>query len=385
MTQDFDLIIVGGGIMGTFHAYHALNKGLKVALLEKDAAPRGATVRNFGQIVPSGMDAKWQLYGRQSLQIYKLLHNEFDISLRERGSVYLASDQEEMTLLEEMAEINRNSDYTSSLLSKKECLEKYEGLRADYCVGGLFFPEEVQLDPRVAVHRILMYLASEKGLAYFPNHLAIALTPENKGVLARCTNGKSFKAQKAIICNGIEYKLLFPELFAQSELILCKLQMLMTEAQPDLRIPGSVLTGLSIRRYESFSACPSWKEIKAREDDDSPEKKWGVHILFKQTDDGSVIIGDTHEYADAGESNLLDFRIREEMNAFVMQEALKIFDLQNKNIKQSWLGFYTQCKNSDIFLHDIGNNIHIVTGIGGKGMTASPGFAKANLNHILSL
>ena len=384
MTQKFDLLIVGGGIMGTSHAFHALNLGLKVALLEKDAAPKGATVRNFGQIVPSGMDAKWQIYGRQSLEIYRSLQDKFDISLRERGSVYLASDEEEMTLLEEMAAINRDTGYSSHLLSKKECLDKYEGLRSDYCVGGLYFPEEVQLDPRVAVHRMLMYMVSEKGLAYFPNHVSIAAHTIGNGVWISCTNGKTFEAKKVIVCSGSEYKLLFPELFAQSDLVLCKLQMLMTEAQPSQRIPGSVLTGLSIRRYESFRACPSYKEIKAKEAEDSLAKKWGVHILFKQADDGSVIIGDTHEYADAIEGDSLDYRIREDMNEFVMAEAAKIFDLQNNEIRQSWLGFYTQCKSRDIFLHDIENNIHIVTGIGGKGMTASPGFAKANINKILS-
>ena len=33
MTTKFDLIVVGGGILGTFHAYHALKKGLRVALI----------------------------------------------------------------------------------------------------------------------------------------------------------------------------------------------------------------------------------------------------------------------------------------------------------------------------------------------------------------
>ena len=63
----FDLIVVGGGVLGAFHAYHALKNGLKVALIEKDKAPQGATVRNFGQVVPSGMNEKWQTYGRNAV------------------------------------------------------------------------------------------------------------------------------------------------------------------------------------------------------------------------------------------------------------------------------------------------------------------------------
>ena len=67
MTDKYDVIIVGGGILGTFHAYHAHKKGLKVAILEKDKQPQGATVRNFGQVVPSGMNTKWQTFGRENL------------------------------------------------------------------------------------------------------------------------------------------------------------------------------------------------------------------------------------------------------------------------------------------------------------------------------
>ena len=47
---EYDLVVVGGGVLGTFHAYHALKKGLRVALFEKDRQPQGATVRNFGQV-----------------------------------------------------------------------------------------------------------------------------------------------------------------------------------------------------------------------------------------------------------------------------------------------------------------------------------------------
>ena len=36
MDNRYDLIVVGGGVLGTFHAYHASQKGLKVAVLEKN-------------------------------------------------------------------------------------------------------------------------------------------------------------------------------------------------------------------------------------------------------------------------------------------------------------------------------------------------------------
>lgn len=89
MENKFDLIVIGGGILGTFHAYHALEKGLKVAIIEKDKFPQGATVRNFGQVVPSGMNTKWQSFGRESLRIYKEIQQKFDIGFSKKAPYIL--------------------------------------------------------------------------------------------------------------------------------------------------------------------------------------------------------------------------------------------------------------------------------------------------------
>ena len=131
MHNSYDLIIIGGGILGISHAYQALEKGLRVAVIDRNKQARGSSVQNFGQVVPSGMNLKWQPYGRKSLEIYKSMQSRFDISVRNNGSVYIASNSEEMTLLEELAVINRQQDYPSQLLTAGECLEGYEGLRAD--------------------------------------------------------------------------------------------------------------------------------------------------------------------------------------------------------------------------------------------------------------
>ena len=77
----YDLIIVGAGILGVAHAYHASKSGMKVLILEKDSFPVGSTVRNFGQVVPSGMSGKWFDYGIKSLKIYQEIQQKFDISV----------------------------------------------------------------------------------------------------------------------------------------------------------------------------------------------------------------------------------------------------------------------------------------------------------------
>ena len=384
MKTQYDLIVVGGGVLGTFHAFHALKMGLKVAIIEKDKMPKSATIQNFGQVVPSGMDSKWQAYGRESLKIYKEIQHQFDISVRQNGSVYLASNDEEVQLIEELSHINKANNYESVLLTKKECLAKYPGLRADYVKAGLFFPDEVTVEPRTMIYRLQEYMVQQLGLKLITNTAILNCENLVENVVLESATKESFFAKKVIICSGSEFKTLFPELFFNSDLEVSKLQMLQTKPQKNYKLDGSILTGLSIRRYESFYECPSFKEIKAKENPDSLEKKWGVHILFKQAADGSVILGDSHQYALAKNTDDLGFDIDMDIDNFMIEEAKKIIDLPTYEIQSRWLGMYSQCKTKDVFEHTVGENIHIITGIGGKGMTGSAGFSKENSTKIFN-
>ncbi|RSC96201.1 TIGR03364 family FAD-dependent oxidoreductase [Tenacibaculum singaporense] len=382
MNHKYDLIVVGGGVLGTFHAYHAAKKGVSVAILEKDNKPQGATVRNFGQVVPSGMNQKWQNYGRESLTIYKSIQEQFDVSIRQNGTVYIASNEEEVQLIEELYQINKNNSYASQLLTKGQCLDKYAGLRSDYCKAGLFFPEEVTVEPRVMILRLHEFMKKELNVTIHYNTNVIATNNVNDGVSVLTSNSEELLASKVIICNGSDFKTLYPLIYNESDLIVSKLQMMQTKPQKNYQLDGSILTGLTIRRYEAFEECASWNAIKAKEDPNSFEKKYGVHILFKQATDGSVILGDSHEYATAKNIDDLGFDLNEDIDDFMIQEAKKIIDLPTYEIQHRWAGFYSQCKTKDLFEHSVGENIHIVTGIGGKGMTGSAGFSKESINKL---
>ena len=383
--KEFDVIVVGAGILGIAHAYHCLQAGLKVAMIERNDHPRGASVRNFGQVVPSGMDHQWQRYGIESLRIYKSIQAATDITVREEGSIYLANTQEEVGLLEELSEINAQDAYPSQLLTREECLSRLSGLKGSYVKAGLYFPLEVNLDPRVAIRRIIQYCQQEWDLAYIPNTAILGMTKAGGRVLVEATSGQRYTADKAFLCSGTEFQLLFPNLFHESDITLVKLQMLETQPQKHRHIHGSILSGWTIRRYESFQACPSFAVVKAQEDKDAYHLQHGVHILFKQAADGAVIIGDSHEYASVAGRGNISFDADNELNCFILSQAQRIFDLQDWRIARTWQGYYCQSPSEPVFNRVIDDHIHLVTAIGGKGMTGSFGYAREHVQQVLSL
>lgn len=379
--KHFDLIVVGAGVVGTFHAYHALKKGLSVLLLEKDAGPQSATVRNFGQVVPSGMAGRWFDYGVRGLEIYQDIQQQFDISVRKNGSVYLASDPEEQQLLHESKQIFDTKGYVCELLTRQQCLQQWPSLNAAYVLEGLYFPQEISVEPELMIHRLIAFMQQRYTHFVYRNYsAATAIESTVHGVRVNTAQEENFTAEKSIICSGAEFRLLFPKLYNESGMMVSKLQMMRSFPLPDVSLSGNILTGLSIRRYESFTECPSYSTLKTPKHYEEL-KKWGVHILFKQTPDGSIVIGDSHEYAEAAQSEQLGFHINQDINDLILQEAQRIVTFDVRQIASSWAGYYSQHAD-EIFSHKFHEHVHIFTGIGGKGMTSSAGYTEENIASL---
>lgn len=378
----YDLIVVGGGILGTFHAYHALVKGLRVLQLEKDNYPVSSTVRNFGQVVPSGMSGKWFDYGVRGLEIYKSIQNEMDISVRNNGSIYIASDADEVQMLHELSAHYKQVGYAHELWSKEQILQTYPMMKDTYVKEAIVFKQEVSVEPDLMIHRLHAYMQT-KFEQYTLKYDTTVMACEDTADLAKVTTSdmQLFEADKVIICNGYEFKILYRSLFDDSGLKISKLQMMRTKPMKDLHLPGNILTGLTTRRYESFEEyCPSFHQIKVPEHYKELREQ-GIHILFKQAIDGSIIVGDSHEYAQGNQLDELGFAINSKINDLMLNEANRIITMDQSMIASSWAGFYAQHDN-DILEVDVSERIHVRTGIGGKGMTASAGYAEQSIAAI---
>ena len=383
-SQPFDLAVVGGGVLGTFHAFHALRRGLRVGLFERSSQPRGATVRNFGQVVPSGLGRDWRPVGRRSVALYRELQAEADLTIRDEGTLYVASDDEELGLLEERHAIAAAEGDAAQLLTADECRRRVPSLRADYARGGLLFEDELSVDPRRMIGRLHEHMRTLGDYEPRFGTAVHAIEPADAGGATLGTAAGDFAARRVVVCGGVEFGALFPRLFAESDLVAVKLQMLRTAPLPAAAIAGNLLTGLSIRRYESFAECPSWAAVKDREPGDSPERRWGVHLLFTQTPDGRVIVGDSHEYRPVAAADELDHELSGEVNDLLLDRAAGILDLPAWPIESTWAGFYCQTPDPrGVFVRDVAPGVRVATGIGGKGMTSSAGFAEQNLREMI--
>src|SRR5258707_8118105 len=99
------VVVVGGGVIGMMHAHLARRRGYQVVHLEREAAPRGASVRNFGLIWVSGRAAGPELaLAVRARELWEDISASVpELGFRPHGSLTIARDDAELKLLDAAA------------------------------------------------------------------------------------------------------------------------------------------------------------------------------------------------------------------------------------------------------------------------------------------
>jgi FAD dependent oxidoreductase TIGR03364 len=181
------------------------------------------------------------------------------------------------------------------------------------------------------------------------------------------------EADRIFICSGSDFETLYPQVFAESKLIKCKLQMMRTRSQPAKWELGPTLCGgLTLRHYAAFQHCKSLEMLNKRFDDETPEyKEHGIHVMVTQNGKGELVIGDSHEYGmtfDPFDHEKINKAVLEYLKEFAKVPALKI--------AERWHGVYAKLPGATEFIAHPEPGVTIVNGLGGAGMTLSFGLAE---------
>lgn len=366
MTSQFDVAVVGGGIVGLAHAWMAARRGLRVVLLERSPAARGASVRNFGMIWPIGQPAG-DLYSLalRSRELWLELHAQGVVDVETCGAVHLAHRRDELAVLEEF---RSQATHQARLLGRDEALRAAPMANPEGLLGGMASPTELRVNPRTASSRICAWLAEQWGVVCCFQTLVTRI--ENQEI--RAADGRSWSAERIIVASGSDLQTLAAEVFRDSGLQLCKLQMLRSVAQPDFASPRPhVASGLTLRHYPAFSGCPSIAALRARIAAEAPElDRYGIHVMASRLPGGEVILGDSHEYG-ADVAPFDNVRIDE----LILRELRRVIRLSDWTIQERWHGVYVKHPTLPVFEAETAEGAHVCTGTGGAGMTMAFGLA----------
>ncbi len=368
--------IVGAGIVGLAHAWSAAERGHSVIVFERSPKASEASIRNFGMIWPIGQPEDTRQIAMTTRQRWLDLAQSAGIWVNACGSIHLAHRNDEWNVLCEFFDRCQLCDLSShlQLLNPQECHARSPAIRPDGFIGGLYSNMELCVNPTSAVRAIPKWLQDSFGVSFQFSSTVIEVGTN----WIRTSSSRMDGFDRIVICSGHDFETLFPEIFSQTPFQKCKLQMMRTTGQiATWRLGPHLASGLTLRHYASFRQCQSLQALIERVSFEAPElDRYGIHVMASQDDAGRVILGDSHEY----DSDIEPFNSAL-IDSLVLRELQKIIRLPSWQIESRWNGTYSKFSEGIVFESNPLPSVHIVTGLGGSGMTLAFGIAERNWNQ----
>lgn len=146
-----DVVIIGGGIIGTFSAYYLAQRGMKVVLLAKGRAGAEQSSRNWGWCRQQNRDGRELPMATKSLELWERFAAESgeNTGFRRCGLLYLSNDEEQLAAWARWRDFARTVGVTTHVLSSAEATERGRVTGRQWR-GGVYSPTDGTADPTIA-------------------------------------------------------------------------------------------------------------------------------------------------------------------------------------------------------------------------------------------
>ena len=365
-------LIVGGGIIGTMHAVLAAQKGFEVIHLERDMKPQSASVRNFGLIWVSGRLAGAELdLALRARELWGEIGGKAAIGFRANGSLTIAQNADEYTVMQEAAAMADADRRGFRVLDRNQTIAFEPQLAGKY-VGALQCTTDAAVEPALLLGGLRDYLATFSNYTWVPEFEAVDFYHDENGNHITDIAGRKFSGDYLAICAGAAHKGFIEEYLEEAPLRKVRLQMAATA-------PLGADLGHSLADADSLRYYPAFKDLSL--DRLGPQStiaaEYKMQLLLVQRLDGSMTIGDTHEYAEPFTHEILEAPYDHLRNVMT-----NIFGREVPRIERRWDGVYSQSSSSEIYIRrEIAPGAEIVTGGGGRGNTLSPAIAEETVSQ----
>ncbi|HET9173152.1 MAG TPA: TIGR03364 family FAD-dependent oxidoreductase [Actinospica sp.] len=364
------MIVVGGGVLGTMHAYEAALRGLEVVHLEREAGPRGASVRNFGLVWVSGRadGPELALARRARARWAEIAEDLPGLGFTPRGSITVARNEAEIAVAKSAADSAGAVEREFEFLDADAVRKLNPALRGEF-LGGLYSRADGSVEPGQVLGALRERLASFPNYTWLPNRQAVELGDAS----VRDHTGAWHAGDVVVLATGATLTGIAGAELSAAPIRRCRLQMMQTEPL------GEALT-TSVADGDSFRYYPAYRD--AGLDRLGPQApvaaEHRMQLLMVQRADGGLTIGDTHAYDEP-----FDFAVEEEPYEHLVRVAEALLGRPLPKIRRRWAGVYCETTDGSIYHRStVRPGVIAVTAPGGRGMTCSAGIAGETFDEL---
>lgn len=324
-----DVIMIGGGIIGSSIAWQLAKRGKDVLVIEKADVASGAAGATDGVVGCHTKKPGVQLeLAIQSIEMFKTLHEELgsDIEYKlEAGGLQPVEDDYQWDLLSAMAKEQRKSGVDIRMISAEEACRIEPNLNPDIR-GALYSPTGGKVNP-LALTMAFAKAAKKLGVQYAFNTEVTGILIEN----GRACGVKTADQTGQVREHRAEYIVNAAGAWAGKVASLAGIDMPVRPRKGQLCITEPIGPFLT-----ATVQCARYNVIKFRPEsiEDKSVLRLGQSLSIEQQETGGLIIGGTREFADFEDENT--FEAIEAM----MKRAIRFFPaLKDVSIIRFFSGF----------------------------------------------
>ncbi|MER6125394.1 TIGR03364 family FAD-dependent oxidoreductase [Streptomyces sp. NPDC001795] len=368
--------VVGAGVVGTMHAWQAVERGHKVVQIEREAEARGASLRNFGQIWVSGRAGGEELEtALRARELWEETGRRVPaLGFRANGSLTPVRGPLELGVAEAAMGRADAAARGYKLLTPDEARALNPALRGEFSAA-LYCERDAAVEPRTAQLALRAELLKSPNYTFLPGREVREVVGAGA---VRDDHGDVHTADAVVLCTGAWLGGLVREL-AGPELPVRRVRLQMMQTDPlGEPLPTSVADADSFRYYPAY-ASPALDELNARQPQPETAAAHRMQLLMVQRADGSLTIGDTHEY-----EHPFAFDTLQDPYEHLTEVVESLLGRPLPRIRRRWAGVYAQCTEPGRLVHrqQVSDGVWLVTGPGGRGMTCSPAIAETTAEQL---
>ncbi|MGN1051841.1 MAG: NAD(P)/FAD-dependent oxidoreductase [Candidatus Scatosoma sp.] len=346
----FDVIVIGGGVVGGLILRELTKYRLRAALIEKENdVCMGASKANSG-IVHAGFDAasdslkaKFNVLGNKMMpQICR----ELGVKYKNNGSLVVAFSEEDVKTINQLKERGKKNGVEGLEILDKTRLKEAEKNVSDEAVAALYAPTGGIVCPYELTIAAIGN-AMDNGAALFTGFEAVSVKKQSDSFTVGSADGKSVEGRIVINCAGLS---------------------------------SGKIASLVGDNYITVNGRKGEYILLDRESGDFVNHtlfftptKLGKGILVTQTADNNILLGPT------AEEGITDTATSADGLAFVIEKARKMCkNLPLYNTITSFAGVRAYSDKHDFIIEESKNVKGVIhcAGIESPGLTASPAIAK---------
>lgn len=287
MSRKSEIIIIGGGVIGTSIAYQLARRGKKVTLMESHDHASGASgscdQNIFLQSKNPGIHLELAL---ASARMFDDLEEElgYPIEYHRRGGMILIESPAEMEIMRSFVARQKQIGLEVDIIGRSEAVKLQPGL-AEHIVGSAYSTMDADVNP-IELNLAYARAARKLGVDIKLETAVTALMISNNRVIGVVTNKGEFQADLVVNATGAWAAQIAAMAGLQVPIKPRRGQIIITEP-----VPRFIKKGILSAQYIVAKYNPQLLEQSS-----SLGVKLGVGLSLSQTDKGNILIGATREF-----------------------------------------------------------------------------------------